>query len=197
MVHISEIGPVRSADWLRAPGLRGALVVALDPDRWAVRMRDGRGYTNQLPVWPQGSELPVAVIGETGQRRADRQRMILEGWRNAIWSGRYAGVRYDCASALVAQRITRLAEKVQLTAPEFVAVGQSTAEEIAAIIPAAEADPPAPDRRPLPPVTEVDVADNVDDVRPLGAMRPQETLTTTRPEPPTSPEPESPEAAAE
>jgi hypothetical protein len=31
-------------------------------------------------------------------RRADRQRTILKGWRDAIWSGRYTAVRYDCAS---------------------------------------------------------------------------------------------------
>jgi hypothetical protein len=60
---------------------QSARELALAPDRWAVRMRDERGYTNQLPdlaVWPQGSGVPVAVIGETGQWRADRQRVILE-----------------------------------------------------------------------------------------------------------------------
>jgi hypothetical protein len=179
---------------------QSARELALDPERWAVRIRDKRGYTDQLPdlaVWPEGSGLPVAVIGETGQRRADRQRMILEGWRGAIWSGRYAGVRYDCASASVARRITHLAEKVQLTTPEFVAVAQITAEQITAIIPAAKPDPAQPDRRPSPAAAEVEVADHIHNLRPLGAMRPPETLPTTRREPRPTPEPESPEAAAE
>jgi hypothetical protein len=124
---------------------QSARELVLHPDGWAVRMRDEHGYRDQLPdlaVWRQGAVLPVAVIVETGQRRTDRQRMILEGWRNAVWSGQYAGVRYDCASASVAQRITRLAEKVQLLAPQLVAVEQCTAEQIAAIIPATKSDPP-------------------------------------------------------
>lgn len=57
---------------------QSARELELDYDRWAVRMRDDRGYRSQLPdlaVWPRGSERPVAVIGEIGQRRADRQRM--------------------------------------------------------------------------------------------------------------------------
>jgi hypothetical protein len=179
---------------------QSARELALDPDRWAVRMRDERGYTNQLPdlaVWLQGSGLPVAVICESGQRRADRQRMILEGWRDAIWSGRYVGVHYDCASASVAQRITRLAQKVQLTGPEFVAVAQSTAEQIAAIIPDTKPDSPHPDRRLWPAIAESEVADHTREAGPPRALRLAETLTTTRREPRTTPEPESPEAVAE
>jgi len=67
-----------------------------------------RGRTELLPdlaVWLKHSEPPVAVIAESGGRREDRQRMILEGWRDAILSGRYAGLRYDCASASVARWI--------------------------------------------------------------------------------------------
>ena len=65
---------------------------------WAVMMRDERGYRKQLPdlaVWRRGSKLPVAIVGEEGHRREDRQRMILEGWREAIWSDQYAAVQYD------------------------------------------------------------------------------------------------------
>ena len=54
---------------------------------WAVRMRDERGYRKQLPdlaVWRRGAERPVAIVGEEGHRREDRQRLILEGWRDAI-----------------------------------------------------------------------------------------------------------------
>ncbi len=38
--------------------------------------------------------------------------MILEGWRDALWSDRYATLRYDCVSESVANRITRLAKNV-------------------------------------------------------------------------------------
>jgi hypothetical protein len=41
--------------------------------------------------------------------------MILEGWRDAVLSGRYDAVRYDCANTSVAQWINRLATKVRLT----------------------------------------------------------------------------------
>jgi hypothetical protein len=182
---------------------KSARELALDPDRWAVRMRDERGYRTQLPdlaVWPRGSELPVALIGETGQRRADRQRMILEGWRNAIWSGQYAAVRYDCASASVAQQITRLAAKVHLREPEFVAVAQNTAEQIATIFPAAEPDPPPPEPRPSPTVSEAEVADHSREISAAGATEPRGSVAATKVEPRKVSEPapaESPEAVAE
>lgn len=59
--------------------------------------------------------------------------MILEGWRDAIWSGLYTVVRYDCASESVAHRITRLAKKVGLTGAELMAEVQANAEQIAAV----------------------------------------------------------------
>ena len=106
-------------------------------------MRGERGYAEQLPDlagWLKPSTPPVAVIAESGGRREDRQKMILEGWRDAVWSGRYAAVRYDCASPSVAHWINRLAKKVQLTGSAFAAVVQPTAEEIAALVPAADDD---------------------------------------------------------
>jgi hypothetical protein len=51
------------------------------------------------------------VIAETGGRREDRQKMILDGWRDAIMAGRYAAVLYDCASVSVTLWITRLARR--------------------------------------------------------------------------------------
>jgi hypothetical protein len=78
------------------------------------------------------------VLAESGGRREDRQKMILEGWRDGILSGRYAGVRYHCASASVAHWISRLAKKVWLTSPTFVAAVQMSAEEIAALSPAVD-----------------------------------------------------------
>ena len=115
---------------------KSARELALERERWAVSMRCERGYTKQLPdlvVWLKRSAPPVAVIAESGGRREDRQKMILEGWRDGILSGRYAGVHYHCASASVAVWISRLAKKVRLTGPAFVAAEQMSAEEIAAL----------------------------------------------------------------
>jgi hypothetical protein len=116
----------RGLRWLSAREL------AADCDRWAVRMRDERGYRKQLPdlaVWRRGAERPVAIVGDEGHRREDRQRMILEGWRDAIWAEQYAAVKYDCASAAAAAKIRRIAKRAQLRPPEFVAAVQRTAEE--------------------------------------------------------------------
>lgn len=84
-----------SAARMERRGLRwlSARELAADYDRWAVRMRDERGYRKQLPdlaVWRRGAERPVAIVGDEGHRREDRQRMILEGWRDAIWADQYA-----------------------------------------------------------------------------------------------------------
>jgi hypothetical protein len=70
---------------------------------------------------------------EPGYRRADRQRAILEAWRDAIGSGQYAAVRYDCAGEQTAQRLTSLATKLRLERSVFLAAAQTTPEEIAAI----------------------------------------------------------------
>ncbi len=99
---------------------KSARELALEGERWAVTMRCERGYTKQLPdlaVWLKRSAPPVAVIAESGGRREDRQKMILEGWRDGLLAGFYAGVHYDCASASVAHWINRLAKKAYLTGP--------------------------------------------------------------------------------
>jgi hypothetical protein len=119
--------------------------LAVERQRWAVPMRCERGYTEQLPDlvgWVKQAGPPVAVIAESGGRREDRQKMILEGWCDAIWSGRYAAVRYDCASASVARWIARLAKKVGLTDSDFKASVQTTAEQIAALAPDATISEP-------------------------------------------------------
>jgi hypothetical protein len=133
-------------------------------------MRCERGYTKQLPdlaVWFDSSKAPGAVIAESGGRREDRQKMILEAWRDALWSPRYAAIRYDCASDSVAQWITRLARKVGLTRSGFVARVQTTAEQIAALSPAAPANEPA-----------------VDDPKPASGAAPVEPEPTDDPPPP-------------
>ena len=88
--------------------------LVLDGGRWEVPTCCERGFTTQLPdlvVWLKPSGPPwaviavIAVIAESGGRREDRQKLMLEGWRDAVPGGRYAGVRYDCASASVSSSI--------------------------------------------------------------------------------------------
>jgi hypothetical protein len=149
----------------------------LDRERWAAPMRCERGYTEQLPdraVWLEQSTVPGAVIAESGGRREDRQKMILESWRDAVRSGRYLAVRYDCTSPSVARWITRLAKKVRLTDSDFTAAVQTTAEEIAALLPAA------------------DDATAMDETKPSG-----EPVQVSPPEPPPASAPETAEAVAE
>jgi hypothetical protein len=174
---------------------KSARELALDRERWAVPMRRERGYAEQLPdvaVWLERSKTPGAVIAESGGRREDRQKMILEGWRDAIWSGRYMAVRYDCASPSVARWINRLAKKVGLAGSDFTAVVQTTAEQIAALSPAAPDDdePAFDDARPSrEPARAPD-----DDVRtaPVQTSAPPEPVQVAPPEPPPAPEPERP-----
>jgi hypothetical protein len=120
--------------------------------------------------------------------------MILEGWCDAIWSGRYLGVRYDCASPSVARWINRLAKKVGLTV--FGLHGSRANDRRA-------------DRRP-PPAAPDDEATATDETNaseepvrtpgdqaqtaPVRAPAPEQA---TPPEPPPAPEPETAEAAAE
>jgi hypothetical protein len=159
--------------------------LALDPERWAVRVRCERGYTSQLPdlaVWLKRSGPPVAVVANSGARREDRQKKILEDWRWAIRGDQYCGLVYDCASDSVARWITRLGKKVQLTRPEFTVVVQPRAEEIAALSPAAdEAEEPAMSS---PQATG-------DGVEAPQSDEPKQTGGRT-PAPPTSIEPEQP-----
>ncbi|HEY6397637.1 MAG TPA: hypothetical protein VIX82_09310, partial [Solirubrobacteraceae bacterium] len=179
---------------------KSARELALERERWAVSARCERGYTELLPdlaVWPKRSGAPVAVIAESGGRREDRQKMILDAWRDAIFSGRYAGVHYHCASASVAQWIRRLAKNVRLSGPSFAAAVQMSAEEIAAISPAAN----YPDELPRPRlVPSAERAPRADEPVQLARVRPPLTpppQTETLPEPPPQPQAETPEAAAE
>jgi hypothetical protein len=120
----------------RARPWASARELALDRERWAVPIRGERGYVQQLPdllVWPESSDVPGAIIAESGGRRNDRQRMILEGWRDAINSGRYVAVRYDCTTASVASWISRMSKRIGLTGSVFRASVQTTATELSAL----------------------------------------------------------------
>jgi hypothetical protein len=156
-------------------------------------MRCERGYTEQLPdlaVWLKRSSPPVALIAESGGRREDRQKMILEGWRDAVQSGRYAAVRYDCASTSVANWISRVARKVWLTAPALHVAVQTSAEEIAALSSAGrDIDAPVENQKPSGEV--VGAHDE------LAQPQPPKPVQARPPEPPPVPEPETAEAAAE
>ena len=175
---------------------KAARELAVESERWAVRMRCERGYTDQLPDlagWLRHSSAPIAVIAESGGRREDRQKMILEGWRDAIWAGRYAAVRYDCASQSVAHWIARLAKKVGLAGSTFTAVVQTTAEEIAALCPAADDVDELPVSNPQPCAEAAEPRDQQVQNAPVCAPLPAPPVHVERPEP----QPETPEEAAE
>jgi hypothetical protein len=104
-------------------------------------------------------------VTETGQRREDRQKWMLEAWRDAIAADRYAGVRYDCTTRAARTLIKRLATNVALSGQQFGAYVQPRADEIAAL-PDAEPDPGE-----QPPASE------------------QQTATTAMPEPKPAPDP--------
>ena len=124
--------------------------------------------------------------------------MILEGWRDAVWAGRYSVVRYDCASESIARWINRLATKVGLTSSDFGAFVQLSAEQIAALSPAVAADEPMAPERAL----AADVAPP--EPKAVRATPVTATAATTPPQPAVPPSParpendvETPEAAAE
>jgi hypothetical protein len=177
----------------RGRAWKAARELAVERERWAVSMRCERGYTEQLPdlaVWLKRSSPPVALIAESGGRREDRQKMILEGWRDAVQSGRYAAVRYDCASTSVANWISRVARKVWLTAPALHVAVQTSAEEIAALSSAGrDIDAPVENQKPSGEV--VGAHDE------LAQPQPPKPVQARPPEPPPVPEPETAEAAAE
>ncbi len=104
------------------------------------------GPLSSCPTSPSGSARsgpPIALVAESGGRREDRQKWILEGWSGAIYAGQYSAVLYDCANDSVARWIHRLAKKARLARSDFNAVVQPRAEEIAALAPAADNDAPA------------------------------------------------------
>ncbi len=160
-------------------------------------MRCERGYTEQLPDlvgWLQPATRPIAVIAESGGRRQDRQKMILEGWRDAVLGGRYGGVRYDCANASVARWITRLAKKAGLTGPTSTAAVQPSAEEIT--VPAAagnDAGQSTSEPQPFGATDRVDVQVQEASVR---TLVPSEPVCAQPPEPLTGSKPNTPETTA-
>jgi hypothetical protein len=192
---------------------KSARELELERERWAARMRCERGYTEQLPdlaVWPERSKTPGAVIAESGGRREDRQKMILEGWRDAVWSGRYMGVRYDCASPSVARWINRLAKKVGLADLDFTVAMQTTAEQIATLPPAAATDEATATDHTTPLDEAPRTHGEETQAESAAPAEPEQTVQVTPPEPapkqpdhltppePTpAPEPEIAEAAAE
>jgi len=123
--------------------------------------------------------------------------MILEGWRDGIVSGRYAGVHYHCASASVAHWINRLAKKVRLSPPTFVAAIQMSAEQIAALSPAApEDEQPVDDQQPSGDTRRE--RQETGQTTPVRAPAPTEPVSMhlEMPEAPPAPQPQTAEAVA-
>ncbi len=174
---------------------KSARELALDPDRWQVTMRCERGYTKQLPdlaVWLKRSDPPIALISESGGRREDRQKNILEGWRDAVYAGQYSAVLYDCANDSVAHWISRLASKVRLTRSELGVVIQARAEQIRTLVPAVDNDVPLDSRSDadMPSSSEVEI-------EPVRSPAPPLRVTAVQPAEAPQPDPETPEEAAE
>jgi hypothetical protein len=183
----------------RGRAWKSARELAVEREMWAVTARCERGYTELLPdlaVWLKRSAPPVAVIAESGGRREDRQKMILEGWHNGILSGRYAAVHYHCASASVAQWISRLAKKLGLTGHTFRAEVQMNAEDIAALLPAANDPDELPTHDQLRSRDTAPPGDEQVQILPARTML-TPPVPEKLPEPAPEPQPETPEAAAD
>ena len=150
-----------------------------------------------LAVWRSRSGPPIALISESGGRREDRQKKILEGWADAVFDGRYSAVLYDCANDSVARAITRLVKKVGLMRTKFTVVVQPRAEEIAALSPAADdADEPFTS---TPPATGegAEASQSYEPEQARGTPVPSTSVEAELPISPRAPELETPEAAAE
>jgi hypothetical protein len=145
-----------------------------------------------LAVWLKRSGPPIALISESGGRREDRQKKVLEGWRDAVYAGQYSAVLYDCANDSVAHWISRLAAKVRLTRSEFGVVVQARAEEISALTPAADNDvPPAS-------VSNADMPSSAEvEIEPVRSPAPPVRVPAVQAAEAPKPDPETPEDAAE
>ena len=153
----------------RGRAWKSARELAVERETWAVKARCERGYTEQLPdlaVWLERSGPPVAVIAESGGRREDRQKMILEGWPTQSCPDATPPFT-TTAPASVAHWINRLAKKVGLTGRTFHVEVQLTAEEIAALSPAANDEPETTEPRPHP-----DTPSEDPDAAPTGPLPP-------------------------
>lgn len=174
---------------------KSARELALEADRWEVTMRCERGYTKQLPdlaVWLKRSGPPIALISESGGRREDRQKKVLEGWRDAVYAGQYSAVLYDCANDSVAHWISRLATKVRLTRSEFSLVVQARAEEIGTLAPAADNELPSASS------SDTDMPSSPEvDIEPVRTPAPPVRVPAVQSADPPEPDPETPEEAAE
>ena len=122
--------------------------------------------------------------------------MILEGWCDAIWSGRYVAVRYDCASPSVAHWITCLANRVGLTGSAFTAVVQDDRGADRRALPAPPDDEPAFDEAMSSAESDRAPGDELQTAQ-VQAPVPPDLDQPAPPKPPPAPEPESAEAAAE
>jgi hypothetical protein len=176
---------------------KSARELALEAERWEVTIRCERGYTKQLPdlaVWLKRSGPPIALISESGGRREDRQKKVLEGWRDAVYGGQYSAVLYDCANDSVADWISRLAVKVRLTRSEFTVVVQARAQEISTLAPAPAADNDVPSAS----SSDTDMASSPEvGIEPVRTPAPPVAVPAVQSAEPPKPYPEMPEDAAE
>jgi hypothetical protein len=118
--------------------------LALEHERWEIRPSTERGgRLPDLAAWLNDTAAPIAIVVEHGHRRAERQKAILDAWREAIAAGQYSAVRYDTFHELTVRQLTHLADKVGLSRQTFIVTVQMTREQIASIEPA-----PTPEESP-------------------------------------------------
>jgi hypothetical protein len=125
-----HVAKLEAAGWLaRTPWIRGECSAV-----WLTAAgidAVGLGAVRAVPSPPGATTLTHGiVVGWT-----DRQKRILEGWRDALLNDRYSAVQYDCTDPSVTRWINRLARKVWLPKQTFTAVTQTSAAEIASVAP--------------------------------------------------------------
>jgi hypothetical protein len=147
MSHAVLVGWSAAGEQRRGHVWLSARELALDRQRWQVEIHDERGSRTVLPdlaVWLTHAGPPIALLVDGARRRSGRQRAILTGWNDAIQMGQYGGVRVDCVSELAAEWMTRIGTATGLGHSVFLAVAQSSPEEISSILPASDERRTAP-----------------------------------------------------
>ncbi len=108
--------------------------LALAPDGWAAEAANERGgYSRRLPdlvFWPtRDRRRHAAVVIAPGLTNPRRERAALEGWQRSIVAGRYVQVYYVAGPAFISH-LTREAEDIGLTTPQFIVGERVVADEL-------------------------------------------------------------------
>ena len=110
----------------------------LAPGRWGAQVENERGgRSRRLPdlvFWPaRGSGLPAAVVVVHRLPKPRREQAALEGWKQSITAGQYAQIRYLAPTA-AADSLQRLATRIGLAPPQFIASDRLVPSEPALVL---------------------------------------------------------------